>query len=89
MNTVSTSDLSRVTTIGTKGQVVIPSEIRAALELEAGDEVIVRLEGSSVRIITRKTLVNELFGVYAQNDGRDLTNELLEERRIEASKKWL
>ena len=84
----SSREFSRVTTVGTKGQIVIPSEIRAALELQSGDEVIVRLEGLSVQITTRKTLIDELFGVYATDDGRDLTSELLEERRLEAAKKW-
>jgi hypothetical protein len=37
---------------------------------------------------TRKSMIDELFGVYAVDDGRDLTSELLEERKHEASQKW-
>ena len=55
----------RVTKVGTKGQIVIPSELRSALKLEAGDAVIVQLEGSRIVLERRRTVILSLVGKYA------------------------
>jgi AbrB family looped-hinge helix DNA binding protein len=80
--------VSKDAKLGEKGQVVIPAEFRDILNLKPGDALIVRLEGNSVRITTRHAIIEELHGVFARDDGRDLTQELLDERRAEAAKKW-
>jgi AbrB family looped-hinge helix DNA binding protein len=56
----------RVTKVGTKGQVVIPSELRVALKLEAGDTVIAQLEGTRIMLERRRTVVQALAGKYAR-----------------------
>ena len=46
-------------------------------------------DGNSVRVMTRKALVDELYGVFAMPSSPDMTEELLQDRRDEAVKKWL
>lgn len=74
----------QTTTVSTKGQLVIPSEVRAALGITAGTRMRVRQEGS--RIILEpvsKKLIAKLRGIT--KGGQSMTDELLRERR---SEKW-
>jgi AbrB family looped-hinge helix DNA binding protein len=87
MNPTLTSRVSKDGKLGEKGQVVIPSEFRDALGLKPGDAVMLILEGGSVRVTTRAAIVKELSGAFATPDERSLTEELLEERRAEATRK--
>ena len=71
---------SELAAVSTKGQLVIPSEIRAALHIRPGTRVVVTLEEN--RIILQP--VNEQFlketrGITA--GGRSLSDMLLAERR--------
>ncbi len=70
--------------MGTGGRVVIPAEMREALELRPGDRLILTLEGGRLELTTRRTLVQRLHGSLASDDGRDLTAELLSDRHSEA-----
>jgi antitoxin PrlF len=79
--------LSQTVTVGPKGQTVIPVEYRRALGINAGDELIATLEGDHVLLVTRQALAKRLRGILKANDNRDLTSELLEDRRLEAKKK--
>ena len=74
-------------TVGPKGQTVIPVEYRRALGINPGDELIATLEGETVILTTRKALAKRLRGSLKANDGRNLTQELLEDRRAEAKRK--
>jgi AbrB family looped-hinge helix DNA binding protein len=56
----------RVTKVGTKGQVVIPSELRVALKLEAGDTIIAQLEGTRIILERRRAVLQALAGKYAR-----------------------
>jgi AbrB family looped-hinge helix DNA binding protein len=87
MSYTSIPSVSKDARLGEKGQVVIPAEMREVMGLKPGDALIVRLEGKSVRITTRHALIEELEGAFA-TPGRDLTSELLEDRRNEAKTKW-
>jgi AbrB family looped-hinge helix DNA binding protein len=87
MGYTNVPSVSKDTRLGEKGQVVIPAEMREIMGLKPGDALIVRLEGKSVRITTRHALIEELEGAFA-TPGRDLTSELLEDRRNEANTKW-
>jgi AbrB family looped-hinge helix DNA binding protein len=55
----------RVTRVGTKGQLVIPSELREALKLETGDAVTLQLEGGRIVLEARKTVILGIVGKYA------------------------
>jgi AbrB family looped-hinge helix DNA binding protein len=56
----------RITKVGTKGQIVIPNELRAALKLEVGDAIIVQLEGTRIVLERRRTVIQSLIGKYVQ-----------------------
>ncbi len=73
--------------LGLKGRVVIPAEIRAALEVQPGDKLLFIEENGEVRLTTRRAIVERLQGKYASKDGRSLSEELLAERRAEAEAK--
>jgi AbrB family looped-hinge helix DNA binding protein len=68
------------------GRLVIPVELRRALGLEIGDEVIVRLKDNELRILTRAEAVKrakEKVRRHVKGD-RSLVDELSAERRAEA-----
>jgi AbrB family looped-hinge helix DNA binding protein len=68
------------------GRIVIPAEYRQALGLRTGDEVILRLEDGTLRILTPKQAIEhaqELLRPYLPQ-GRSLSDELITERRSEA-----
>ncbi len=79
---------SHTTTISTKGQLVIPAEIREALHIKPGTRFAVLREGN--RIILRpvdKHFIDELCGITA--GGPSMTEMLLEDRRKEDKRsKW-
>lgn len=79
---------SHVSTISTKGQLVIPADIREGLDLKPGTRVAVTREGN--RIILQpvdKHLIDELYGITA--GGPSMTEMLLEDRRKEDKRsKW-
>ena len=69
--------------INENGRVVIPASFRKALGIEAGDEVLLRLEDDELRITTRKRRIERaqrLLRKYVK-PGRSLSNELIAERR--------
>jgi bifunctional DNA-binding transcriptional regulator/antitoxin component of YhaV-PrlF toxin-antitoxin module len=73
------------TKLGEDGQIVIPPEFLQALGLEVGDTVILRLEDGKVRIFTPQQAIRraqELINKYLPEE-RSLSDELIEERRLE------
>jgi AbrB family looped-hinge helix DNA binding protein len=74
--------------VNENGRVVIPAPFRKALGINAGDEVVLRLEEDELRITTLKRRIQ-----WAQRrvrryvkPGRSLADELIAERR-EAAKR--
>ena len=70
------------------GRVVIPASFRKALGIEAGDEVVLRLEDNELRITTLKQRLERArhrVKKYVKR-GQSLVDELLAERR-EAAKR--
>jgi AbrB family looped-hinge helix DNA binding protein len=61
----SMNKFQRVTRVGAKGQLVIPSELREALKPETGDAVTLQLEGGRIVLEARKTVILGIVGKYA------------------------
>ena len=73
--------------MGDRGRLVLPAEVRRALELEPGDELVARIDGDAVRLVSRRTLARRARGALTRlAPGRDLVAELLEERRAEVER---
>ena len=76
--------MNQITTVSTKGQLVIPAEMRVSLGLKPGTRVALRLEGSRIILepVSEK-LVDKLHGIF--KGGPSMADELQKERR---SDKW-
>lgn len=75
---------TQIVTVGPKGRVVIPVEVRRALGLEEGTELAAIVEGDAVVLLPRsavKARLRELFGGVRTS----LAKELIEERRAAAA----
>ena len=69
------------------GRIVLPARLRKALEIQVGDEVVLRLEDGSIRLIPLRQAV-----AFAQKavrqfvpKGTSLVDELIQARREDAS----
>ena len=77
---------SLFTTVSSKGQLVIPAELREALGIEPGTRVAIRREGDELilRPLTKaaaKRLIKKLCGITA--GGPSMADALITERREE------
>lgn len=74
-----------VTKIGAGGRVVIPTDMRRALDLQPGDDVVLILEESGLKILSPLKAVAQAQGLVRQyvEEGRSLSEELIAERREE------
>lgn len=79
--------MQQVTIIAKSGRIVIPAQYRKALGIKPGDEVILALEDTGVRLYTRRQAVKDAQALVRQYVplGRNLSQELVEERRLEAA----
>ncbi|MFZ0317501.1 MAG: AbrB/MazE/SpoVT family DNA-binding domain-containing protein [Candidatus Sulfotelmatobacter sp.] len=70
----------QITTVSTKGQFVIPSEMRASLGIRPGTRICVTQQGSKIVLepVTAE-LVDKTRGILA--GGPSLSDELIRERR--------
>lgn len=74
--------------VAENGRLVIPSSFRRALGLEAGGDVMLRLENDELRIVTRHQQLAKakaLVRRYVAED-RSLSDELINERRQAAKR---
>lgn len=69
------------------GRVVIPIEIRQALELKEGDAVLWELHEGEARITTRAQRIRQAQALVRQHvpAGQSLADELIAERRAESA----
>lgn len=69
------------------GRIVIPAAYRKALGLKTGDEVLLKLEGDSLRVYSRAEAIRRAQKIVRKYvpEGVSLVNELLRERRREAA----
>jgi AbrB family looped-hinge helix DNA binding protein len=72
----------QITTVSTKGQFVIPSNMRSALGIKPGTRICVTQEGSKIVLEpVSEELVDRTRGMFA--GGPSLSAELMRERRRE------
>ena len=80
---------SDVTTkIGAGGRIVIPADLRREIGADIGEEVILRLVGGEIRILTRSQAIQRAQALVRKSipKGRSLVKELLRQRRKEAER---
>jgi AbrB family looped-hinge helix DNA binding protein len=80
------SHLHYVVRIGERGRLVLPAPVRDALGLENGSQLVLYLDQSnaSVRLERARDVARSGRGMFADDSGRSLVDELLDERRAEA-----
>jgi AbrB family looped-hinge helix DNA binding protein len=78
--------MAKMMTVGPKGQIVIPAELRKELGIKPGDKVMLERDQNTLKITSRKAVVEKLRGKYADL-GVSLSEELMAERRAEAEAK--
>jgi AbrB family looped-hinge helix DNA binding protein len=69
--------------VNENGRVVIPAEFRKALGINAGDEVVLRMEDDELRITTLKRRIERAQRLVRKHVklGTSLVDELIAERR--------
>jgi AbrB family looped-hinge helix DNA binding protein len=75
------------TIIREDGRLVIPAKYRKALGLKPGDEVVLVLEEDEIRVVSTRQAIARAQAMVRQYipAGRSLSQELIRERREEAS----
>jgi len=73
------------TKIGAGGRLVIPAKYRKALGLQPGEEVQLVMEDGEIRLVSLRRAVAKAQALVRRYipEGRDLSQELIEERREE------
>jgi AbrB family looped-hinge helix DNA binding protein len=74
--------------LNANGRVVIPAAVRKALDLRAGDELIIRVEDGELRMSTRRQALARARRVIRESipGDEDLTQSLIDDRRAEAAR---
>lgn len=81
------STTSHTLTVGERGRLVIPAELRRALGIGPGSTLLARVEdGARLVLEDRRSVARRLRGSWGpMPDGRSAVDELLAERRAEAA----
>ena len=76
------------TTLGEGGRIVVPAGYRKTLGIKPGDELILVLEDGELRLLTPQRAVQRAQSLVRRYipKGRNLTEELLQERREETAR---
>ena len=75
--------------IQAQGRVAVPTAVRADLNVQEGDEVLLVKDAHGYHLTTRQALIEAATGSLARADGRNLTQELLDDRAQDAAgKDW-
>jgi AbrB family looped-hinge helix DNA binding protein len=76
------------TQISKSGRIILPVKLRRALDIQAGDEIVMRLENGSIRLIPLRqavSLAQKTVRRYVP-EGTSLVEALIEARREEAAR---
>ncbi len=74
--------------LGKGGRLVVPARLRKALKIKAGDELVVRFENGSIRLIPLQqavTLAQATIRKYVPK-GASLVDDLIKARREESGR---
>jgi AbrB family looped-hinge helix DNA binding protein len=74
---------ANVLSVGPKGRIVIPVEIRRRLGLEEGSELVALIEGEGVMLLPRDAVKARLRDMFAEV-GPSMADELVRDRRAAA-----
>ena len=74
-----------IVSVGPKGRVVIPADIRRRLRIDEGTELVALVEGEAVVLVPRSAIKSRLRSMFA-DVGASMREELLAERRAEAAR---
>jgi AbrB family looped-hinge helix DNA binding protein len=74
-----------VVSVGPKGRVVIPADIRRRLRLEEGSQLVALLEGDGVLLLPRDAVKRRLRRMFSGIE-TSLAEELIQDRRAAAAK---
>lgn len=80
--------LTARTRIGAGGRIVIPHEIREALDVREGDDLLLEVDEHGLHVRSVRQAVRRAQQTVAKyvTPGRSLVTELIEERRKEADR---
>ena len=78
------SDTS-VVSVGPKGRVVIPADIRRQLGIGEGSELVALVEGPAVVLVPRSAIRTRLRSIFA-DVGASMSHELIDDRRTAAQR---
>jgi AbrB family looped-hinge helix DNA binding protein len=72
--------------LGDRGRIELPADVRQALRVQAGDEVILTIEpAGTIHVTSRAAVARRCLGMLAPPPDRQLVAELVAERREEAA----
>ena len=74
------------TRISKNGRLILPAKFRKALEIKPGDEIVLRLENGSIRLIPLQQAVSQAQKIVKQylDQETSLSDVLIQARRAEA-----
>jgi AbrB family looped-hinge helix DNA binding protein len=75
------------TKIGEGGRIVIPADLRRALGVGVGDELLLRVEDGELRAVTGRAALRKAQAIVRRfvPEGTRLSDELIADRRREAA----
>ena len=76
--------VTSVVSVGPKGRVVIPAEIRRELDIREGSERVALVDGEAVVLVPRSAIKSRLRSIFAGVE-TSMRDQLIAERRAEAS----
>jgi AbrB family looped-hinge helix DNA binding protein len=80
----SASHTAGEVTLGTRGRLVLPAAIRAELELEAGERLIISVGPEGVTLRPLRSIAEHARGLLAGRLSPGAVDQLVAERRAEA-----
>jgi len=87
---VETATKITKTQVDKHGRIVIPADIREELDLQPGEQVVLRIVDGTLQIENRKHMISRTRGIVRRFLGdlgsRSLVDEFIEEKRAEAAR---